>query len=174
MALKGTELKLDFRTGLTGSGAFGGSSHWNGTMSLVQSFTDGTTANKADLVYLAERTVAESTNDDLDLSGSLTDALGTTIAAAELVGVIVINKQRDGTENSSSLTIGGGSNAFEGFVGATGDTIGPISPGGMICLFNPDADGLGTVTAGTGDILRIANGAGGSNTYQIALLGRSA
>ena len=37
-----------------------------------------------------------------------------------------------------------------------------------------DAAGLGAVTAGTGDILRIANSSGATAKFQIAILARSA
>ena len=62
---------------------------------------------------------------------------------------------------------------FIGFLAAT-DTIGPIKPGGIFMLIAGDLAGIGTVTAGTGDILRIANSSGGTAKYQIAILARSA
>eukprot|EP00918_Siedleckia_nematoides_P061736 GHVU01134771.1.p1 GENE.GHVU01134771.1~~GHVU01134771.1.p1 ORF type:complete len:172 (-),score=22.15 GHVU01134771.1:298-813(-) len=140
----------------------------------VQKLTDGTTANKADILYANERTVTTGANDDIDLAGVLTDAFGSTITAAEVVGLIVINQQQDGTANTTDLTIGGGSNPFLGFLGGTTPTIGPIKPGGCFCLFAGDAAGIGAVTASTADILRIANSSGASATYQIAILARSA
>ena len=48
----------------------------------IQKITDGTTANKADLLYADERTVTTGADDDIDLAGVLTDAFGTTITAA--------------------------------------------------------------------------------------------
>ena len=143
------------------------------SLSKLQRLADGTGANQADLIYAAERSVATASNDDLDLSGTLTDAFGATITMAEMVGIIVINQAKDGTANTTDLTIGGATNPFIGFLGAT-DTIGPIKPGGSFMLFAGDADGIGTVTAGTGDILRIANSSGATAAYQIAILGRSA
>lgn len=139
----------------------------------VLNLTSGTGAGQFDLIYADERTVADGTNDDIDLAGVLADAFGDTITFAELVGLVVINKQSDGTANTTDLTIGGGSNPFIGFLGAT-HTVGPIKPGGVFTIFAGDAAGVGTVTAGTADILRIANSAGASNTYQIAIFGRSA
>jgi hypothetical protein len=135
--------------------------------------TDGTTANKADLLFCDERTVATASNDDIDLSGSLTDAFGVSIAAAEIVAILIINGPISGTANTTDLTIGAGSNPFIGFLGAT-DPIGPIKPGGFFVLGAGDAAGIGEVTADTGDILRIANSAGASATYQIAIVARSA
>ena len=142
-------------------------------LSKLQAITDGTTAGKADLMYAAERAVATGANDDIDLSGSLTDAFGTTITMAEMVAILVINQAKDGTMNTTDLTIGAGSNPVIGFLGAS-DTIGPIKPGGTFMLFASDAAGIGAVTAGTGDILRIANSSGATASYQIAILGRTA
>ena len=142
-------------------------------LSKVQKLTDGTTANKADLLFCDERTVSSASNDDIDLSGSLTDAFGVTITAAEIVAILIINGPISGAANTTDLTIGAGSNPFIGFLGAT-DTIGPIKPGGFFMLGAGDADGIGAVVADTGDILRIANSSGASATYQIAIVARSA
>ena len=140
----------------------------------VQKIADGTAANQADILYANERTVTTGADDDIDLAGVLTDAFGSTITAAELVALIVINQQQDGTANTTDLTIGNGSNPFVGFLGGTTPTVGPIKPGGCFMLFAGDAAGIGTVTATTADILRITNSAGASATYQIAILARSA
>ncbi|MFO1126371.1 MAG: hypothetical protein U1E25_14580 [Methylocystis sp.] len=82
---------------------------------------------------MAERTVASATNDDIDLAGVLTDALSVTITAAELIALVIINKQKDGTANTTNLTIGNGSDPMIGFLGGTTPTIGPIRPGGSSC-----------------------------------------
>lgn len=164
------KLNVSLEFSQTETAVLGQSPSWASSISLVQQFTDGTTANKVDLIYAGERTVASSTNDDIDVAGSLTDQFGNTITMAEIVGIIVINKQKDGTANTTDLTIGGGSNTLPGFSSA----VGTIGPGGMFIIMTPDAGGQETVTAGTGDILRIANGSGASNTYQITILGRSA
>ena len=134
---------------------------------------DGTGANQADLIYAAERTVGDGSNDDIDLAGVLTDAFGATITNAEMVAIMIVNQQADGTVNTTDLTVGGATNAFEGFLSAAG-TIGPIKPGGMVCIAAGDAAGIGTVTAGTDDELRVANSAGAANTYQIIAIGRTA
>ena len=167
------QLDVNLTAAQSGAHAFGGP-YWNAAMSLSQAFSDGTTVNKFDRLYMAQRTVATGANDDIDLTGVLTDVFGATIAAVELVGIMVINKQKDGTVNTTNLTIGAGSNPFTGFLGGTTPTLGPIRPGGVLLLMSPDAAGLGAITAGTGDILRIANSAGATNVYQIALLMRSA
>jgi hypothetical protein len=176
MTINSAEIAVSFKASQSGGSNAFGSNFWNGAMSLVQGFSDGVAANKFDRLYMAERTVATATNDDIDLNGVLTDVFGTTISAVELVGIILINKPKaDGAVNTTNLTLGAGTNpATAGFLGGTTPTIGPIKPGGCLVLMNPDATGLGTITAATADILRIANSSGASNTYQIALLLRSA
>lgn len=155
---------------------FDASPTWKGVIEAALAFASGTGAGQFDLAYVAERTVADGADDDLDLAGSLTDAFGNTITAAELVLVAVINKPKTPTDdpNTTDLTIGGGSNPFVGFLGGTTPTIGPIKPGGIFLLAASDAAGIGTVTASTADILRITNSAGAAATYQIAILARSA
>lgn len=147
--------------------------NWGGAISYLKNLTNGTTADKIDLVFFDQRTVASATNDDIDLTGSLSTGIGTAFNAAEIVGFVVINAPISGAANTTDLTIGNGTNAWEGFI-SSGGTIGPISPGGIAFIINPDADGLGSVTAGTGDILRVANSSGASATYQIGILARSA
>lgn len=143
-------------------------------LDLTQTLADGTLANQADLIYAAQRSVTTGANDDIDLAGVLTDAFGVTITFAELVGILLLNKPITGAANTTDLTIGLGSNPFLGFLGGTTPTIGPIKPGGAFMLFAGDAAGIGTVTAATADILRIANSAGATNNYQIGIIGRSA
>lgn len=172
---KVADISVKLAASTEGSNAFSGGPHWSGAMEKVFSLTDGTTAGKFDRVYMAERSVAASTNDDIDLAGSLTDPLGTVITAAEIVAIMIVNAPQDPEDaaNVSDLTIGAGTNPFIGFLGAT-HTIGPIKPGGVFFLAASNAAGIGTVTAGTGDILRIANGAGGTANYQIGILARTA
>ncbi|MCG8447861.1 MAG: hypothetical protein MI753_19345 [Hyphomicrobiales bacterium] len=154
--------------------AFGGGPTYEPTLRFAEAIANGTGAGQADLYHIAERTVADGANDDVDLAGVLADALGNSFAAAELVGFMIINKPAGAGSNTTDLTVGGGTNPFTGFVGGTAPTIGPLKPGALAMLFASDAAGIGTVTAGTGDILRVTNAAGAANTYQIALLGRSA
>lgn len=154
----------------SGASVFGATPYWSSTMELEQTLKNGTAANLYDLQYAAERTVASATDDDIDLAGAIADAMGTTIAAAELVMLFVINKAKDGTANTTSLTIGGSSSGIPGFTTA----VATIGPGGFYMIGAPGAAGLATITASTGDILRITNGSGASNKFQIAALARSA
>jgi len=168
------QLNASFSATQEGANAFSGGPSWGAAISFAQAIANGTGAAQADLVYFAERSVSSASNDDIDLNGSLTDALGASIAAVELVAIMIINKQKDGTANTTNLTIGGGSNPVVGFLGGTTPTIGPIRPGGILFLACPDAAGIGAVAAGTADILRIANSSGATAKYLIAVLARTA
>ncbi len=169
------EISAKVKARQTGSNDFGGPD-FAPVAELLLQLTNGTAANQADLLYADERTISSASHDDIDLAGVLTSAFGAVITNAELVTLFVINKPRaDGAAaNTTNLTIGVGTNPFTGILGGTTPTLGPIRPGGAVLVTSPDAAGIGTVAAGTGDILRIANSSGASNTYQIVIIGRSA
>ncbi|MBM3642237.1 MAG: hypothetical protein FJX15_13125 [Alphaproteobacteria bacterium] len=166
-------LKASISVSQAGSNAFGGPT-WSGAFEFLKNFANGVAADQADIAYVAERTVTTGANDDIDLAGVLADALGTTLTMAKLVAMLLINRQKDGTANTTNLTIGLGTNPFLGFLGGTVPTIGPITPGGVFMVSNPALAGLGSITGASNDILRVANSAGATNKYLIALLARSA
>ena len=172
MAVTAT-LVAQFKATQTGANDFGGPIV-TPEVSEIISLTNGTSAGMADIVWCDQRTVASASNDDLDLSGVLTDAFGATVTAVELVALLIINGPASGSANTTNLTIGVGTNPVTGFLGGTNPTIGPVRPGSFVFLGSSDAAGFGAITAGTGDILRIANSSGASATYQIAILARSA
>ena len=154
----------------------GNAQRWTGQIEFAKSLSHGILADQANLCYFAERTIASASNDDLDLSGVLTDAFGDTLANAKLKLILILNRARDASEaaNTTDLTIGGGSNPFVGILGGTAPTIGPIKPGGFVMIGASHLDGIGAVTAGTGDILRIANSSGASAKYVVGLIGAAA
>lgn len=155
----------------TNSGNFPG--QFQPLLEYAVELTDGVAAGNADRLYLAERTVLTAANDDIDLAGVLTDIFGATITFARIKALMLINAPKSGAANTTNLTVGGGTNPFLGFFGGTTPTLGPIRPGGCAFLACEALAGLGTVTAGTADILRIANSAGASSTYQIGIVGTS-
>ena len=167
------KIKASIEAVQTGTNDFG-TPLFTPQLSALLELVSGTIANAADLGFVDERTVASATNDDLDLAGVLSNALGGTLTFVEIVAILIVNKSAAGVANTTNLTIGLGSNPFLGFLGGTLPTIGPIRPGGLILLASPADVGIGTVAAGTGDILRVANSSGASATYQIAIIGRSA
>lgn len=173
MAVSGSwNVRLDVTQ--TGANDFGGD-RFKTTIQKAVTIADGTAAGQADIFWADQRTVNSASNDDIDLSGSLSDAFGSTVTAAEIVAVLIINEAIDGTANTTDLTIGAaGSNPWEGVLGGTTPTIGPLKPGAVLFIGASNAAGIGAVTGGSADVLRVANSAGASATYQIAVLARSA
>lgn len=131
-------------------------------------YTDGTTANKADLVWSAKGRSLAATTENIDLAGGLTDEFGNTITFAEITAIYIHNKN---TTAGETLTIGGaGANTFLLFADATDKFV--IDPDGKFFFDSPSAAAK-AVTAGTGDILLIDAGAA-TITYDIVIVGRSA
>lgn len=130
------------------------------------SLDPGTAAGQATLVFSDTRTIAASSNDDLDLAGVLPHPLGGTITFAVVRAIII----RAAAGNTNNVVVGAAaSNQFVGPFGAATHTL-ALRPGEELVVTNRAAGWA--VTAGTGDILRIANsGAGTSVTYDIILLG---
>lgn len=131
---------------------------------------DGTGANQADLVYSGTRTLSASGSEELDLAGGLEDAFGATLTFAKIKGILI----KAASGNTNNVVVGGAaSNAFQGPFGATNDTI-AVKPGGQFLISAPNAAGW-PVTAGTGDLLKIANSSGTTGvTYDIVIIGTSA
>jgi hypothetical protein len=134
------------------------------------SLADGTTADKADKLYHATRTLSASTSEDLDLAGSLLDPFGDTLTFARIKGLIVAAA----AANTNNVVVGGAaSNIFINWVSDATDKV-VVRPGGVFGIIAPDVTAY-AVTAGTGDLLRVANsGAGSSVTYDIVIVGSSA
>lgn len=130
---------------------------------------NGTGASQADRIWADQRTLAASANEDLDLTGTLVDALGATLTLARVKVLYVAAN----SANTNNVVIGAAaSNAWAGLLSATGTVT--LRPGGVMLVAATDATAH-AVTAGTGDLLRIANsGAGSTVTYDIAVVGASA
>ena len=130
---------------------------------------DGTAASKADLMFSDQRSIAASGSENLDLAGSLQDAFGQTITFVKVKGIYL----RAAAANGGNIVLGGAaSNAFTGPFGAANDLI-KVPAGGYIELCAPVAGW--PVTAGTGDILQVANDDGAAaGIYDIVIVGTSA
>lgn len=140
------------------------------TVSTLLAFAAGTGAEQADRLYVGAIDIAASGSTELDLAGVLTDAFGTTLTFAELAAVLVF---ADDT-NTNDIDVGGAASNAVPLFKATNDIV-PVKPGGVLTLAAPGAAGLCTVTAGTGDKLKLANSSSGSSvTGTIVILGRSA
>lgn len=171
-----TEITTRMIARYVGSQDYGGP-EYRPMIEAIAQWENGTGANQADAPpYLDERTIASGASDDIDLSGVLIGPFGTTIAFARMVAMLIINAPKNpaAPRNTTALTIGAGANPWFGFVGGAANTVGPLRPNGAFLMFSGDAGGLGAVTPGTADILRVTNAAGAPNTYQICLIGRTA
>ncbi|WP_329423994.1 hypothetical protein [Streptomyces sp. NBC_01268] len=131
----------------------------------------GTGIGKADLRFHDTRTLAASATEDLDLAGVLTDVFGQAITFARVKLLIVAAA----AGNANNVIVGGAAtNTWVGPFGAATHTL-AVRPGEakVICATG-DATAY-PVTAGTGDLLKVANsGAGTSVTYDIIIVGASA
>ena len=129
---------------------------------------NGNLAGEANKIWSDQRTLGASANEDLDLSGAaLQDAFGNDLAFTIVKGIYVAAA----AGNGGNIQVGGaGANAFVNWVGANTELIN-VPPGGVFLLATPDGTGF-AVTAGTGDLLRIANTDGAASaTYDIILVG---
>ncbi|MBX7264922.1 hypothetical protein KIF24_01875 [Micromonospora sp. Llam7] len=131
---------------------------------------DGTGAGQADRVFHDRRTLAASDSEDLDLAGVLVDALGNAVTFARVKALIVAAA----AGNTNTVVVGGAdSNAWATWAGADTDTV-VVRPGGLLVVATSDATAY-PVTAGTGDLLAVANGGSGTPvTYDIVIIGASA
>lgn len=135
--------------------------------SAAASLSNGTGANQANSQWLDTRTLAASATENLDLAGGLTDAFGNVLTFTKIKAIIV---EADDTNVNDVVLGGAASNAWVAPFGDATDTI-KVKPGGFIMLVAPDANAL-AVVAGTGDILKMANGGSGTGvTYTIAIVG---
>lgn len=124
---------------------------------------NGQDANEAESIFTDTRTTTG--NDDLDLAGGLTDAFGNTITFTNVKAIIIKNS----SDSTGVINLGAeGSNEFSSFLGNDNDIV-KVPIGGTFMITNPGADGF-AVTAGTGDMLRVA-AASGSVTYDIVIIG---
>ncbi|MFE6408155.1 hypothetical protein ACFVOR_14615 [Streptomyces sp. NPDC057837] len=141
------------------------------SLSRSMSLGSGTGAGKADRVFSDRRTLAASATEDLDLAGVLLDAFGSAITFARIKGLIIAAA----AGNTNNVVVGAAAtNAWATLLGATGTVI--LRPGAFLAVGTGVADATGyAVTAGTGDLLKVANsGAGTPVTYDVHIIGASA
>jgi hypothetical protein len=130
------------------------------------SYENGVGAGQVDKVFADQRTLTASSTEDLDIvGGGLTDAFGATFTLVELKVLMVCAA----STNTNNVVLGGDANSVP-FLSAATTTV-SIKPGGCFQLADPSAAGI-AVTAGTGDILQVANSGGGTSVvYDIIVLG---
>lgn len=130
------------------------------------SFGNGTGAGQANVVWWDERSLSAATTEDIDLAGGgLVDAFGAAVAPAKLRAVIIKNNS-----TTQVLTLFGDANSVP--VLNTAATTYTLQPGGVFVGAWPALAGI-AVTAGTGDIIQVANAAGSACPYTIIVIGTS-
>lgn len=134
-----------------------------GTLSSI-TFTSGTGSNQVNVRYQATRTVAATTNDDLDLSGSLTDVFGNSIVMTAMKSLHIYNQSATYTFNVGAA----GTNPISTLFANTSDIL-VIPPSGGFSIFAPLA-GFG-ITGGSADALRVRNTGAASADYIIVVEG---
>jgi hypothetical protein len=130
----------------------------------------GVAAGQADTVWHDTRTIAPSGTDDLDLAGVLAGLLGGTATFVKVKGLIVAAA----AGNTNNCVVGAAAaNPWVGILGAVHTA--QVRPGGVLAVFAGALDTGYPVVAGTGDVLRVTNGAAGTSvTYDIIVIGTSA
>lgn len=152
----------------TAAAGAGGTPQVNYDVERRLTFEPGTAdTNDADVLYRATRQIAASGNENLDLAGVLANVFGATIAAAEIVAILVEADE----DNANNVVFGPA--AAAGFVGPFGDASDRLSvrPGDFHLLTCQTGWAVG---AGASDVINVANsGAGTPVDYTITVIGRT-
>lgn len=126
---------------------------------------DGTGTGKANAIWSDTRTIAASSSENLDLAGVLADAFGNALTFTKVKAIMV----KAAAANTNDVHVGGA--ASNGFTAPFADAtdIAKVKPGGVFLWVYPAG---ATVTASTGDILKMANSSSGTGvTYDIIIVG---
>lgn len=134
---------------------------------------DGTGSGTARKSYHDQRTLAASSGEDLDFSGSLTDALGQAFALTKIQALVCIA----GAANPGNILVAvGKAAAINSFltsaqVAGAADMGIAIQPGGILVLASGGAGY--DVTAATADLFRWSSSAStGNHTLDIYVIGK--
>lgn len=167
MAGVSADISLSLRAKLTGTADLGNPAAPVTLEKLIQ-ITAGTDAlGKADILWADTRTIAASSNENIDLAGVLAGLLGGTVTAAEITAIALV---ADKDNTNDVVVFGAASNPFNGPLSGTTPKL-TLGPDDVALITNKKG---WTVTAGTGDIILVANGgAGTSVTYTVVLIGRT-
>lgn len=117
---------------------------------------NGTAINQANAIYIDDFDIAASGSQNYDLAGTLEDRLGNVLVFTAVKAIMVIAHPT----NVNSVIYGNVTNGFVGPLSAATASL-TIPPGGFIMLTNPTAAGW-PVTAGTVDLIKLANSAAGT------------
>jgi len=129
-------------------------------------FANGVAASQANMVYTTTLSIGSGATTDLDLQGSLTDALGAAFTPVKLKAVYIFSA----SANTTNLTLFGDAASVP--ILNTAATTSTLLPGGVFLMVQPPLAGI-AVTATTADIIQIANAAGATASVDVILVGTS-
>jgi hypothetical protein len=131
--------------------------------------TNGTAVNQADKLWVdANRTLAASAADSIDIAGVLTSAFGVSLTLVKLKGLFITTS----AGNPDNLSVSRVASGVPLFVAATDALV--IPPGGMFAWATKAATAV-AITPGTGDLITVTAAAtAGTYTYTIAVVGTGA
>jgi hypothetical protein len=134
--------------------------------SLSVQYDNGVGANQANVFFADTRTLAASATEDLDLTGSLSDVFAASLVNARIKAIRI----SAASGNTNNVIVGAASaTQWVTLLNAAGTVT--LPPGAYFEAAVPTAAGW-AVTAGTGDLLKVANSAGSTSvTYTIELIG---
>lgn len=134
------------------------------TETYTKSLATGTGSGNADQAVCDTRTLGSGANEDLDLAGGI--SRGGYAYTFTKIKAIMIEASTANTTNVDIKTAA--ANGWAGPFADPSDII-EIPPGGVFLMTEPLTGW--TVTAGTGDLLNIADGGAAGVTYTITLVG---
>jgi hypothetical protein len=138
------------------------------TIGKTYTFENGTSDNQCDLQYTDQITIAASGSQNLDLSGALTNSIGDTVVFAKVRAIQIYAA----AANTNDVIVGNVSNGITTPLGAATHSF-AVRPDGTAIFVSPKGTSF-PVVAGTGDLLKLANGGSGTSvTFDIAILGCS-
>ena len=147
---------------LSGTGALS-----NAVDNLNKSFSvdlpNGTSTGQANFRWADLRTLNATSNEDLDLAGSLTGSLGGSIVFTRIKGLVLFAP----ITNTGNLTVTRPAANGVPFFLAAGDGF-TLTPGGLFVWSDPVGV---TVTAGTGDLIHVDNATGSAQKYNVVIIG---
>lgn len=145
----------------------GGTASFDVSEGLVKNVSNGADIDQANAIHIDDFSIAASGTLAIDLAGALEDAHGNVTAFTAIKEILVVAA----AANANDVVVGNsGVNAFLGPFGAAAHTV-AVAPGNRFNATKYSAAGW-PVVAGTGDILQLANGGGGTAvTGTITIIG---
>lgn len=158
--------KLDIIQLLAADLAVGGYADMRILQDFSATMANGTGAAQASQVFQKTGTLAGSASSNFDLAGSLSNIFGVTITFTKIKLMWFRAAAANNVANNLQVSRGS-SNGFVWFLGASHGFY--LAPGAWNLWYDPAGV---AVTAGTGDIITLTNGAGSNTiTYDMILVG---